>query len=240
MTAASHEWSFGGTRLQWSSVRSSGPGRGVRVPVIAVVAAAISVVFAALAHSLGGTMPHAVSLPLGWSVQRVADGGWWRVVTAVPITRDPFMLWAMVGSILLAVGALEFLGGHLRAALTFVYGTVGGYIGVTIIVLALRAAGITGAVQWATTHDYGASAGVAACAGAVAVMLRRPLLLAGATLVVIGGLIFHHQIADWEHAFSFATAAALTQLTTKAPVDSVTSDRFGARQLTDDSRSAQL
>lgn len=238
MSGTWQRWALGGLGQQWRAVRASGPGRTVRIPVVTLVITAIPIVFAAATHPLDGIISHSVTLPLGWSAQRVADGGWWRVVTAIPITRDPFMLWGMVFSILLAVGALEYLGGRLRAALTFIYGSVGAYVGVTIIVLTLRAVGVSGAAHWATTHDYGASAGVAACAGALVVMLRRPLIVVGATLFIIGGLVLHHQIADWEHAFSFATVAVFTYLTTEPPVDSA--ELIGARQLGDESRSAQL
>ena len=181
------------------------------MPFAAMAAAAIVLAVGVLTRPLGGTLPASTTADWGWSTDLVARGDLWRVVTAVPLTRDPFMLTSTVASLLVAVGTLERLAGHLRAAVTVAAGAVAGYAGVTVVVLALRGAGLDIAFRWSATVDYGASAGIAACAGAVAGLLRERAVTAALVLVIVGGLVLHHQIADWEHALSFTLAAALAR-----------------------------
>lgn len=199
-----------GLTHQFRTVRSSGRGRSVRVPWVALSAAAAVLLAAAATRPLGGTLPTTVARRWGWSAQLAVDGAPWRAVTAIPLTRDPFMLMSMVLSLLLAVGALECLVGRRGAALTFLGGAVGGYLGVSLIVLLLRESAVVEAAHWTHTLDYGASAGIAACSAVMAVLVRRRLVFAIAVAVIVGGLVLHHQIADWEHAFSFSAAAGLT------------------------------
>lgn len=200
---------------RWNEVRAAGPGRNVHIPVVALLTTVLPLAVGIWSRSVFGSIPATVGRSFGWSVELFAAGEIWRVFTAIPITRDPFMLGGMVLSLLLAVGGLEYLAGRWRAALMFVYGAVGGYVGVTLGVLLLRGLGLPAAQQWARTLDYGASAGVAACSAAMVVLIgRRSVVLLGVA-VIIGGLVLHHQVADWEHAFSFASAAMITYATTR-------------------------
>lgn len=197
--------------FRWRAVRAATPGGHGRVPFAAFAAAASVLLAALVTRPLLLSLPAATAARWGWSADLVARGDLWRLATAVPLTRDPFMLTSTIASLLVAVGALERLAGHARAAVTVAAGALAGYAGVTVIVLALRGTGVDVAARWAATLDYGASAGVAACAGAIAGLLRVRAVTAGLALVVAGGLVLHHQIADWEHAVSFTLAVALTR-----------------------------
>lgn len=200
---------------RWREVRSNGPGADVRAPIVALIVAAVPLVVGIRTHSITGPISPSVSRSFGWSVKLSMEGDWWRVLTAIPITRDPFMLGGMLFSLVLAVGGLEYLGGRWRAGLTFIYGAIGGYVGVTLITVLLRTAGLDVTRHWAHTLDYGASAGVAACSGAMVAMMRRRSLLIVGLVIIVGGLVLHHQIADWEHAFAFTTSLTYTHATTR-------------------------
>jgi hypothetical protein len=196
---------------RWRAVRAMSAGRRSRLPGAAVMAAAPVVVVGALTRPLTGTLTAATAHRWGWSADLVGAGELWRIGTAVPLTRDPFMLVSTVASVLVAVGALERLAGHARAIVTMTAGAIAGYVGVTAAVLALRAVGVGAAARWATTVDYGASAGVAACAGAIVGMLRLWPVTTGMVLFILGGLLLHHQVADWEHATAFTLSAVLSR-----------------------------
>lgn len=199
---------------RWREVADAGAGHGRRHPVAAVAAAGVVIVVAVLTRPLAATLPLETAARWGWSADLVRRGDWWRLVTALPLTRDPFMLASMVLSLLVAVGVLERLAGWRRAAVTVTGGAIAGYLGVTAIVLVLRGLGLAAAGSWAQTLDYGASAGVAACAGAVAGLLHERVVTVALATVVAGGLVLHHQIADWEHAFAFVATGTLTRLRT--------------------------
>lgn len=201
---------LGDSRSRYRQVRAQGPGHDVRIPVVTIALAA-SVLAAALAtRPLLGTLPPETAQRWGWSADLLGQGQWWRLGSALVLTRDPFMAASMATSLGVAVGAYEYLAGHGRALAVAVGGALAGSAIVGTVALALGAAGWRLAVAASATLDYGFSAGVAAASGAVAATLRhRPTTLVLA-IVVAGGLVLHHQIADWEHAASFsATFVAL-------------------------------
>mgnify|MGYP000294717298 CR=1 FL=1 len=201
---------LGDSHARYQQVRAQGPGHEVRIPVVTMALAA-SVLAAALAtRPVLGTLPVGTAQRWGWSADLLTRGHWWRLGSALMLTRDPFMAASMATSLGVAVGAYEYLAGHGRALAVAVGGALAGSAIVGAMTLALGSVGWQLAVAASTTLDYGFSAGVAAASGAVAATLRHRPTTVVLTLVVAGGLVLHHQIADWEHAASFsATFAAL-------------------------------
>lgn len=199
-----------GSRARYRQVRAQGPGHRVRVPVV-TMALAVSVLAAALAtRPLLGTLPVATAQRWGWSAELLGRGHWWRLGSALVLTRDPFMAASMAISLGVAVGAYEYLAGHGRALAVAVGGALAGSAIVGAVTLALGQTGWQLAVAASNTLDYGFSAGVAAASGGVAATLRHRPTTVVLAVVVVGGLVLHHQIADWEHAASFsATFVAL-------------------------------
>jgi len=202
---------------RWRAVRSRTPGADVKYPVVGAVSAAVVLLGALLTRPLTGALPPATAARWAWSAEAVSSGQWWRIFTAIPLTRDPFMLASMMASLVVAVGALELLAGHQRAAVIAGAGAVMGYLGVTAALLVLRAAGLPAAERWAATLDYGASAGVAACAGAISGLLGNPWASTALACVIVGGVILHHQVADWEHAVAFIGAHLVIRPPTADP-----------------------
>lgn len=202
---------------RWRAVRNRTLGADVKYPAVGVASAAIVLLGAVLTRPLTGALPPTIASRWAWSAEAVASGEWWRIFTAVPLTRDPFMLASTMASLVVAVGALELLAGHRRAAVIAGAGALMGYLGVTAALLVLRAAGLPAAERWAATLDYGASAGVAGCAGAISGLLGHPLASTALACVIVGGVILHHQVADWEHAVAFIGAHLVIRPPTTDP-----------------------
>lgn len=196
-------------RRRWVAVRCASPGARVRVPYVALSAVAVIVGTALLSHPLTGNLPDATTGRWGWSAQIAIDDHPLRIITAILLTRDPFMLTSMCVSLIVAVGALEFLAGHLRALAAVVGGATFGYAAITAVAFLLRQ--VSGAdPSWTMTVDYGASAGVAASSGAIAALLDVRAVTIGTVVFILSGLVIHHQIADWEHLLSFSAWFAIT------------------------------
>jgi len=179
-------------------------------PYVALIVIVAIVGATMLSHPLTGALPATTTADWGWSAQTAADGHLIRVLTAIPLTRNPFMLTSMCLSLAVAVGGLELLAGHRRALATLVGGAVFGYAAITAAVFLLRQIGV-GDPSWAMTVDYGASAGIAASAAAIAALLNVRTVTIGALVFILGGLVLHHQIADWEHLLSFSASFAITK-----------------------------
>lgn len=211
MSRATPNLLFQELSARWQEVRGSSPGAGMTFPSVGVGAAAITVGTALLTRPLGASLPTATAQRWGWSAQLAIDGEPWRILTAIPLTRDPFMLASMCVSLILAVGALEVLAGHRRALASLIAGAVLGYAGVSAVVIALRETPVVEAAAWVNTVDYGASAGIAACSATIAALLRVRIFTTIAIGIIIGGLLLHHQIADWEHAGSFGILYTVTR-----------------------------
>lgn len=79
--------------------------------------------------------------------------------------------WRMLLAIGLIVGALEYIIGSLRTAVTFFASDIATSVIATLVLAGLGAAGWQYAHAAARTADSGASVGMLACAGALAVLL---------------------------------------------------------------------
>lgn len=93
--------------------------------------------------------------------------------------------------------------GSLRAAALAVGAAMLGPVAVTAGLGGLSALGASWASQSLSTVDIGASAIVAAGSGAVAGGVKDRRLTLGLILFLLGGLLVHHRLADWEHLLVF-------------------------------------
>lgn len=204
---------------RFHQVRRSGPGARVRIPVVALMLAATVVGVALVTRPLRGSLAATTAWRWGVSPDFVADRQWWRWVTSLVLTRDAFMTCSIAASLVVSIGAYEYLAGHARALAVAIGGAVAGSALVGAGALLLGRLGWRLAAAAAASIDYGFSAGVAAGAGAVAAVLRHRTMTAVCSLVIAGGLLVHHQMADWDHAASFLATFGFLRLsrTTTAP-----------------------
>ena len=169
-----------------------------RPPVLTIgLVAAVAASFARLQH--GGQLPSLEFLREAFFPRALVSGEWGRIATATLLCRDVFMCVSICVSLLVAFGAYEVLAGHLRAAAVLAGGAVLGPASVTAGLGLLQAVGVGWAAQPMGTLDIGASAVVAAASGAIAGVVRRRPLTAALVAFVAGGVLVHHQLADWEH-----------------------------------------
>ncbi|MEO9138756.1 MAG: alpha/beta hydrolase-fold protein [Jatrophihabitans sp.] len=138
-----------------------------------------------------------------YSPRALKEGHLHLIATSTLLTNNIFMLVSISYSLLFALGALEVVAGHLRALLMIVFAAVIGPILVSLGLGVLIAFGSTWADGRLETLDIGASAIIACASGAVAGIARNRWFTIGLVLFLIGGLIVHHRIADWEHVLIF-------------------------------------
>ena len=184
-----------------------------RNPPLATVAAIVAVLVTALRfHVFSHELPLDVALRYGFSVRALTQGHWGTVVTSKFLSRDPFMAISIAASLALMLGVYEMIAGNARAlivmAVTAAAGPliVGGGIGIG------SALGSQFAGQTMSTLDYGASAITAGGGGALVAVAGGRKLRWFAILWVVGGLLLHHQLADWEHLASFSVGYGLAAL----------------------------
>ena len=194
-----------------------------RNPPLVTVAAIVAVLVTALRfHVFSHELPLDLALRYGFSVRALTQGHWGTVVTSQFLSRDPFMAVSIAASLALMLGGYEMIAGSARAsivmAVTATAGPliVGGGIGIG------SALGSQFASQTMSTLDYGASAITAGGGGALVAVAGGRKLRWFAVLWVIGGLLLHHQLADWEHLASFSVGYGLAVLL-GTPATSLTS-----------------
>ena len=185
----------------WTPVRDSlGRDRPPVFPWVAIALAA-SVVTTALAT---GAYLHEVPMRLGawagvgWPTLR--DGRWWTLGTSFVLTRDWFMASTMPICLFLGLSWYERRAGHARA---FAVAMIGHVTGTVIVALAFAPLALTHVpmlVRAADNVDYGGSMAIAAGLGALVGFVGDRRLTWIAVGLVVGGLVLHHQMADWGHA----------------------------------------
>jgi S-formylglutathione hydrolase FrmB len=143
------------------------------------------------------------SLRYGFSGRALSQGRWGTVLTSQFLTRDAFMAVSICVSLLIMLGSYEMLAGSRRAMVVAVACGAGGPLVVAGLLGIGSALGVPFAGKTLSTIDFGASAITAGGAGAAIGLLGRRWLLGAACLFVLGGLVLHHQLADWEHLVSF-------------------------------------
>jgi enterochelin esterase-like enzyme len=151
----------------------------------------------------GGQLPMLRFLADGFSGRALVNGHPGVLLSSTLLTRDLFMLTSMSISLIVTLGTFEVVAGSLRATALAIGGAVLGPVAVTAGLGGLSALGASWAAKSLSTVDIGASAVVAAASGAVAGRVRDRRLTIGLLLFLLGGLIVHHRLADWEHLLVF-------------------------------------
>jgi enterochelin esterase-like enzyme len=189
----------------------------VTMALIGVVLA-VAVELGVFRHEL----PLTIAFRYGYSGRGLLSGNWQSVLTSQLLTRDAFMATSIAVSLLIMVGPYELLAGTRRTLVVVVTSMLAGPLVVTAVLAFGSGRNISFASQALSTLDYGASAITAGGGGALVAVLDNRRLRLGAVTFVLGGLVLHHQLADWQHLVAFPVGYALGRLqglpaTTRAP-----------------------
>lgn len=174
-----------------------------RRPPVLTLTLVVCIVTIWLRLEVGGQLPTLRFLADGFSPRALGQQDLRVLLTSTLLCRDAFMVASISISLLVTLGSYEVLAGHLRAALMAVVGAVLGPVSVAGGLGLLGVLGSTWAVGRLGTVDIGASAIVAASSGGIAGIVRDRRLTWGLVAFLIGGLLVHHQLADWEHVMVF-------------------------------------
>ena len=189
------EWWDRGRREAVAGVR--------RRPPIITLALVVVIASTWVRLEVGGQLPTTRFIGGAFSARAVIDGRFSTLVTSALLCRDIFMVISICISLLVTMGTYEVVAGHLRATCLAVFAVA---VGPLSILAGLGALDLLGS-HWAEgrldTMDIGASAIVAASSGALAALARYRPLTVGLVLFLLGGLLVHHQLADWEHVLIF-------------------------------------
>jgi hypothetical protein len=189
---------------RYRAVRLASPSAR-RLPLAALVIAVAVFAAAVATRPFFSKIDPATYSSLGWRSTAVLAGEWWRIPVAGVLSRDPFMTIAMMVGIFIEVGFYERVVGSIRAFWVAVSGAWFGYASITFLLWILRPLGWPLIQRTMSTLDVGFSAGVVACwAGLIAFVRYRPATWTF-VLLVVGGLVVHHQVADWMHAITALT-----------------------------------
>jgi hypothetical protein len=194
----------------WTPVRNS-LGRD-RAPVFPWISLGLASSVAATALVTGAYV-HEVPARLGaWAGvgwPTLLDGRWWTLGTSFLLTRDWFMASTMPICLFLGLSFFERRAGHVR---TFAVAMVGHATGSVIVALAFAPLALTHApmlVRAADNVDYGGSMAIAAGLGALVAFVHDRRLIWIAIGLAVGGLLLHHQMADWGHAVALPLGYAI-------------------------------
>ena len=196
-------------------------GRCVHPPLVTVAAMAAVIGTAIRLHVFSRELPLDVAFRYGFSGRALSMGHWGTLVTSQFLTRDPFMAVSIALSLAFMLGLYETIAGSKRAAIVTM---VVAFAGPLLVAGALgigSSLGIDFASRTLTTLDYGASAVTAGAGGALVAVLGMRRVRWFAIVWVIGGLVLHHQLADWEHVGSFVVGGGLGYALGTAPIGSM-------------------
>jgi hypothetical protein len=199
----------------WAPVRAS-LGRD-RAPVFPWVAVGLAGAVVATA-TVTGAYTQEVSVRLGeWAGTgwpTLLAGRWWTLGTSFLLTRDWFMASTMPLCLLLGLAPYERRAGHTR---TFLVAALGHITGTVMVALAFAPFALTHVgmlVRAADNVDYGGSMAIAAGLGALVGFIGDRRLTRLAVVIAIGGLLVHHQMADWGHVVALPIGYAVARLRT--------------------------
>lgn len=196
---------------RYRSVRAASAGARVTVPVVTVALFGAVLMAAVAWHGLTGpTSPQAIAR-WSWSPRLVADGEWWRVLTAIVVTRNGLMAVPMLVSITV-IGAYERLVGSWRTLVFAIGSGAAGYLLTGTMILAL--APVWEPVPGASTHlDVGASGAIAACFVGLAVALRTWWFSLAVGAGAVLQFLTSDQVAAWEHLWAMVVVLVLCAAT---------------------------
>ncbi len=182
-------------------------------PPLVTASVIAAVLFTALRY---GTLQHDLALDIafryGFSGRALSMGHWSTLFTSQFLSRDAFMAISIALSLVLMLGLYEAIAGSVRAlAVT----AVSAAAGPLLVAGGLGLGSMLGnafAGRTLSTLDYGTSAVTAGAGGALVAVLGMRRVRVVAVIWVLGGLLLHHQLADWEHLGSFAVGLGLGYL----------------------------
>jgi len=157
-------------------------------------------------------LPLTVAFRYGYSGRGLLAGNWQTVLTSQLLTRDVFMAVSIAVSLLVMVGQYELLAGPRRTLVVVAATMLAGPLVVTAVLALGSGQNLVFASRSLSTLDYGASAITAGGAGALIAVLGNRRLRLGAIVFVLGGLVLHHQLADWQHLVAFPIGYGLGRL----------------------------
>ena len=181
-----------------------------RLPFTLTIALAVLLVTAAT-----GTMMRPITPALldrwGFGLDDLRAGRLWPLLLTPFQVYRPYMVATLLSSLLLFVGACEYLYGTRRTLLVFWSGQLAGYLLAFLLLWPLVALGSPWAARLTLHADVGASAAGFAAAGAVIPALprpvRRPALLA-LLLYLLAYLAFDQRVWDVEHLVAMPVGLA--------------------------------
>lgn len=199
----------------WLTVGSTAVRRRPPVFTLALIACIVTTF---IRLEVGGRLPMIIYDAHAYSPRSLVEGRLSTLGTSTIMTNYIWMVVSISASLLVTLGTYEVMAGHLRAVIVAIVAAVLGPVGVTAGLGLLFALGS----QWADTRlgtlDIGASAIIAMASGAAAGVVRDRRLTIGLILFLIGGLLTHHRIADWEHVIVFPAGYLMARLVGVRPV----------------------
>jgi hypothetical protein len=197
----------------WAPVRTSlGRDRAPVFPWVAVGLAGAVVATAVVTGAYVHEVPTRLGTWAGTGWPTLLAGRWWTLGTSFLLTRDWFMASTMPVCLLLGLVPYERRAGHTR---TFVVAALGHITGTVIVALAFAPFALTHVgvlVRAADNVDYGGSMAIAAGLGALVGFVGDRRLTRLAIALAVGGLLVHHQMADWGHVVALPLGYAIARL----------------------------
>jgi phosphatidylglycerol lysyltransferase len=148
----------------------------------------------------------------GFSLDDLRHGRLYFLLPAPFQAYRPYMVLTITSSVLLFVGACEYLLGTRRAIITFWVTHIAAYIGTFLLLWPFATAGYQWADHLAGSPDVGASAAGFGSAGAVIPFLppsyRKPAFT-GLWIYLLAYLVVDRRVWDIEHLIALAAGLAL-------------------------------
>ena len=191
--------------------------RSVHLPVVTATAIAAVMVSAIRYGVFANDLSLDVGFRYGFSGRALSMGHWSTLVTSQFLTRDGFMALSISLSLALMLGVYESIAGSRRALVILATTALAGPLLVAGALGVGSSLGNAFSARTLSTLDYGASAITAGAGGALVAVLAMRRLRWFAIFWVAAGLVFHHQLADWEHLGSFVTGYGLGNVLGIAP-----------------------
>jgi hypothetical protein len=207
----------------WAPVRASlGRDRPAAFPWVSLGLAGTVVVTAVVTGAYLHEVPRRLGdwAAAGWPT--LLAGRWWTLGTSFVLTRDWFMASTMPICLFLGLSLYERRAGHGR---TFLVAMIGHVTGTVIVALAFAPLALTHVgmlVRAADNVDYGGSMAIAAGLGALVGFVGDRRLTKLAIAIAVGGLLLHHQMADWGHVAALPLGYAIARMSTTRDVAKLT------------------
>lgn len=160
-------------------------------------------------------LPYAAAARLGLSGRGLLSRRYHTLISSQLLARNALMVASIVLSLVVVLGAYEALAGSVRAAAVAASTAIAPPLVITLVLAAGSGVlHLSFAARTLSTIDYGASAITVGGGGALVSVLGRRWVRRGATLVVLAGVLVHHQLADWSRLVAFLLGYAAASLPT--------------------------